>query len=704
MSRGVPAFLRNHRDDIVRSWETLVLGESRVVGLTGAALWNSIPQFLDELADWLESGEPAVSANVGTQSLKHVVQRLDEGLELPQVLREYRLLREAIFRVILEAEADAQERAGVTGERDRAARVVELARLNAGLDIALSESVAEFVAERDRRVAVERNRAAVLSEALGAIDLAIHSSHDLGHIVQAALERATNVLGTETAALSLREGAAWIVRYVHGLAPEVIGTRMVDDEEPHALLALREQRPVAIPDAWSDVRVNQDHMRQWNIRAVMVVPLIVRGEATGVVFFNDHRGPRAFGRAEVEFGMKFGAALSLAIENAHMFEELREADRRKTEFLAVLSHELRNPLAPIRNSIALLDSAPADSATARRAKDTLRRQSDHLVRLVDDLLDLSRITHGKMLVELVPMDARELVRRAYLDAKVLFDARGVELTLSDSVEPLWIEADPARFSQMLGNVLQNALKFTPPRGLVQLKIGRRGGACQVSVKDSGQGLDAADFDRIFDPFEQAARTRGGATGLGLGLALVKRLVVKHHGTVRVHSEGVGHGAEFVLDFPVIAAPAPAGEYPAALHEKRSTPTTILVVDDNDDAAATLADLLALGGHCVSIANTGKAAVDAMDAQRPDVVICDLGLPDMSGYDVIRAIRSRESGKRVFAVALTGYAQPQDRDSALAAGFDAHLPKPTPLEELDALLMQAEGRRTSPSASPGSQET
>jgi signal transduction histidine kinase/ActR/RegA family two-component response regulator len=682
---GVHVFVRNHRDDIVRAWETLVLGESRVVNLTGVALRNSIPQLLDELTDWLESGEPAAGAKVGAQSLKHVVQRLDEGLDLAQVLREYRLLRESIFRVVLEAEAAEQERAGALGERARAARVVELARLNAGLDVALSDSVAEFVAERDRRIAVERNRAAVLSEALGVIDLAIHSSHDLGRVVQTALQQATNVLGTETAALSLREGAAWVVRYVHGLAPDVIGARMVDDDEPHAVLALREQQPVAIPDAWNDPRVNHDHMRRWNIRAVMVVPLILRGETTGVVFFNDHRGPRALGPTEINFGAKFGAALSLAIENAHLFDELREADRRKTEFLAVLSHELRNPLAAIRNSIALLDRAPADGAAARRAKDILRRQSDHLVRLVDDLLDLSRITHGKMVVELVPMDARELVRRAYLDAKVLFDVRGVELMLSDDVEPLWIEADPARFSQMLGNLLQNALKFTAPRGLVKLEVGRQGAACEVSVKDDGQGLDPADFDRIFDPFEQAGGSREGAAGLGLGLALVKRLAAKHKGTVRVHSDGVGYGAEFVLELPVIAAPAPAREFPSGLEKRRSTPMTILVVDDNEDAAATLADLLTLRGHCVSTANTGKAAVNVMFAQRPNVVICDVGLPDMSGYEVIRAIRGRENGNRVFAVALTGYAQLQDRDAALAAGFDAHLAKPTPLDELDAVL-------------------
>lgn len=257
--------------------------------------------------------------------------------------------------------------------------------------------------------------------------------------------------------------------------------------------------------------------------------------------------------------------------------------------------------------------------------------------------------------------------------------------LSAAAEPVWIEADAARFSQMLGNLLHNALKFTPPRGIVQLTLGRQDRVCRVSVKDDGQGLDPADFDRIFDPFEQAARHREQATGLGLGLALVKRLATKHNGTVRVHSEGVGHGAEFVLEVPVVQAPAAQDERPSPLARIAISPLDILVVDDNEDAAASLADLLALGGHRVTTAADGKAAVNVTMTQRPHVVICDVGLPDMSGYEVIRTLRSREVGSRVFAVALTGYAQPQDREAALAAGFDAHVAKPTPLAELDAVL-------------------
>jgi CheY-like chemotaxis protein/two-component sensor histidine kinase len=374
------------------------------------------------------------------------------------------------------------------------------------------------------------------------------------------------------------------------------------------------------------------------------------------------------------------------------FAELKEADRKKTEFLAVLSHELRNPLAPIRNAIALLDRAPAESAAARRAKEILHRQAEHLSRLVDDLLDLSRIAHGKMHVELAPTEVRELVRRAYLDARVQFEARQVGLALIEPAEALWVEADAARFAQMLGNLLHNALKFTPPGGLVRLEVARRGDACEVAVKDSGQGLDPADLERIFDPFEQAAPSRDGVGGLGLGLALVRRLALKHHGTVRARSDGPGRGAEFVLELPLVAAPAVASASGAPGANLGTAPLSILVVEDNEDAAATLADLLSLGGHRLRIACSGGTGVSLTASERPDVVICDVGLPDMSGYEVIRRVRASEHGRRVFAVAMTGYAQPQDREEALAAGFDAHLAKPPPLAELEVLLERAARRQ------------
>jgi PAS domain S-box-containing protein len=365
-------------------------------------------------------------------------------------------------------------------------------------------------------------------------------------------------------------------------------------------------------------------------------------------------------------------------------EELREADRRKTDFLAVLSHELRNPLAPIRNSIFVLDRAPPGSDVALRARDALHRQTEHLSRLVDDLLDITRITHGKIELQLSRIDAREAVRKGCDDVRAVFEQRGVELHVSEAADPAWVDADAARLTQIVGNLLNNALKFTQPGGRVHVTVRRRPGVCEVSVRDNGMGIDAADLERIFEPFVQAERTRRGAQGgMGIGLALVRELAARHGGSVVATSAGPGKGAEFVVTLP-LAAPAERAEVGASLGAAPGG-LSVLIVEDNEDAGASLADLLALSGYEATVVGTGRAGVEAVAARPPDVLICDVGLPDLSGHEVIRAIRAGPDGRSLFAIALTGYAQPRDREEALAAGFDAHLPKPPPIEQLNALL-------------------
>ena len=542
----------------------------------------------------------------------------------------------------------------------------------------------------------ERKRIEALGDALSAIHLIVHSSHDIDHIMQHALRAAAAALGSDSAAVSLREGQHWAVRYVEGFPAGILGSRMVDDEERHAVQALREKTPIAIVDALDDDRVNREHMRKWNIRSVLVVPLVVRDEAIGVAFFNYQKQPRALGRAEVDFGAKLGTTMSLAVDNSRLVHELRESDSRKTQFLAVLSHELRNPLAPIRNSILLLDRASPSSEVALRAREVLRRQTEQLSRLVDDLLDVSRITHGKIELKLNRLDARDVVRRACSDVRGMFERRGIEFLLAEGAEPAWVEADQARLAQMVGNLLNNALKFTPPDGQVEVRVQRRGSMCEVAVRDTGMGIEPADLDRIFHPFVQAERTRLGAQGgLGIGLALVRELAEKHGGAVRAASGGTGQGSEFTLTIPLAAGPVttPTG----AEMDEEACPAarlSILIVEDNEDGGAALADLLALSGHQVRLVTTGRAGLEAVSAHPPDVLLCDVGLPDMSGYEVIRAIRSART-TQVFAIALTGYAQPQDRREALQAGFDAHLPKPPPLEELNTLLEGAARRRSYP---------
>jgi len=368
-----------------------------------------------------------------------------------------------------------------------------------------------------------------------------------------------------------------------------------------------------------------------------------------------------------------------------------EEDRRKAHFLAVLSHELRNPLAAIRSGLQILDRAPPGSEPDQRARSALHRQAEHLARLVDDLLDITRISHGKIELQVARIDARDTVRRACDDSIAAFEQRGVTLRCSLAEEPAWVDADAIRLAQMIGNLLHNALKFSAPEGRVRVIAGTRDGCFEVAVADDGPGIEPGDLDRIFEPFVQAARPHQGAPGgLGIGLALVRELAAQHGGTARATSGGRGHGSEFVIRLPLAGGKAEAPALPAAA--PRCAPLSVLIVEDDEDAGSTLADLLALEGHSVRVARSGSEGVVTAARTRPDVLICDVGLPDMSGYDVIRNIRAAAYPVAPFAIALTGYAQPEDRHLAKEAGFDAHLPKPTLLEDLHPLLTRAARQR------------
>jgi len=371
-------------------------------------------------------------------------------------------------------------------------------------------------------------------------------------------------------------------------------------------------------------------------------------------------------------------------------ESLRQADRNKNEFLAVLSHELRNPLAPIQNSLHIMDQARPGSDQARRAQAVVARQVRHLTRLVEDLLDVTRISNGKVRLRRTSVELARLVRQAAEDNAALFAARNIELAVEIGAEPR-VDGDPARLVQILGNLLQNAAKFTQSGGRVCVSLEGGDGRARVRVRDSGVGMDPETLGRLFQPFMQAdvtlARTGGG---LGLGLALVKGLVELHGGTVRAESEGRGKGAEFVVELPThdadaLAAPAPP---PPPCPRRR-----VLVIEDNVDAAESLRDALVLAGHEVEVAYRGADGIARAREWGPQVVLCDIGLPDMEGHEVARAFRADSALRAVQLVALTGYALPEDRQRALDAGFDDHLAKPPSMGRLEELLGQAgEARR------------
>jgi PAS domain S-box-containing protein len=364
-------------------------------------------------------------------------------------------------------------------------------------------------------------------------------------------------------------------------------------------------------------------------------------------------------------------------------ERLREVDRRKDEFLAMLSHELRNPLAPIRNAIAILEHASPAGTQATRAKAVIRRQVDHMARLVGDLLDVARIARGKIEIEQKPMDLVALVQRSAEDHRTLMYERGISLSVELPVRSAWVHGDATRLTQVVGNLLQNAAKFTERGGRVTVSVESAAGFAVVRVRDSGVGMSPELLARIFEPFVQAdrslARSQGG---LGLGLALVKGLVQLHGGEVHAESPGPGMGACFVVRLPAVDPVRTDDERPAAAVPVRSR--RVLVVDDNRDGAESLSAMLGLIGHEVEVAFDGPSALEKARVYAPEVVLCDLGLPGMSGYEVARRLRElRPDGMRL--VAVSGYAAPEDVEESRRAGFDAHLAKPPDLSALALLI-------------------
>jgi two-component system CheB/CheR fusion protein len=384
-------------------------------------------------------------------------------------------------------------------------------------------------------------------------------------------------------------------------------------------------------------------------------------------------------------------ALGQAVEARERAERaeraLREADRRKDAFLAVLSHELRNPLAPISNSLHIMERAPAGGEAAQRAQEIIARQVGHLTRIVNDLLEVTRFTSGKLRVERRRLDLRDVVQRTAEDHQTLFAQHRISLEVVSPERPVWVHGDATRLSQVIGNLLQNSAKFTSREGSVRLSLEIAGGSAEVRVRDNGIGIDPALLPNLFQPFAQGDssldRSRGG---LGLGLVLVKGLVDLHEGTVEVHSDGRGTGSEFLVRLPLSAQPEALTEAPAA----RPGPRRVLVIEDNLDAAESLRTALEMEGHEVETAQDGPSGLERVRAFAPDIVLCDIGLPGMDGYQIAKSIRENAS-PLTFMVALTGYARPEDQQRARDAGFDAHLAKPIAIEQIQEVIARAPGR-------------
>jgi PAS domain S-box-containing protein len=368
-------------------------------------------------------------------------------------------------------------------------------------------------------------------------------------------------------------------------------------------------------------------------------------------------------------------------------EDLRDAHRRKDEFLAMLAHELRNPLAPISSAAQLLNHLQPDNARLQRATGIIVRQVEHITGLVDDLIDVSRVTRGLIATDKQPCDIARIVEQAVEQVRPVIEARRHRLAVTLPAPAAFILGDQKRLVQALTNLLSNAAKYTPDGGNIALAVGAVGATVEVTVSDDGIGIGAALLPRVFDLFTQGERSADRAQGgLGVGLAVVRSLVELHGGTVDAASAGAGMGSVFTLALPLLhrgvdetaaAAPAPAAAAAGALR--------LLVVDDNDDAAMMLSMLLEASGYQVSSANGSRAGLERALAERPDVCLLDIGLPEMDGYELARRMRAAPELARATLIAITGYGQPEDKQKALAAGFDHHLVKPVNTAELTALL-------------------
>ncbi len=544
------------------------------------------------------------------------------------------------------------------------------------------------------------------------------------------------------ALVHLADGGARLVAAVHSdPVQEVLLTDVAKSYHPAEnarsvlMQVLRTGEPVLIPDVTDDIlhhvapdAATEAQFRKLGFRSWIVVPLRARDRLLGVVSLYTAASGRRFESADLTLAEELAGRAALALDNARLYQEAKEADRRKDEFLAMLGHELRNPLAPIVTALHMLGRSEGLNADAAAARDTIDRQVQHLTRLVDDLLDVARITRGKVKLHREPVELGPILTTAIETARPLLDARRHALTVTAPEEPVWVYADPARLTQVFGNLLTNAAKYMEHGGAVTVSVelaNREGEApaepgssafqeprppapgspeVTIRIRDRGVGIPAEMLPRVFDLFTQVGSALDRAQGgLGIGLSLVKSLVELHGGRVEAHSGGPARGSEFVVHLPTVAVPSPVRseergseeENQAGYHSSLLTPHSsvdsnggVLITDDNRDAADSLSQLLQAWGYRTWVAYDGPGALTAAAEHRPRVILLDIGLGGMTGYDVARQLRADPGQNGVHLIALTGFGQEDDRRRSQEAGFDDHLVKPVDPDTLQQLLAAA----------------
>lgn len=439
-----------------------------------------------------------------------------------------------------------------------------------------------------------------------------------------------------------------------------------------------------------------EHLRileEIGLLSYVCVPIAARGAPIGALTLAYAESGRHYQAADVAIVTDLARRAAVAVENARLYERLRDEDRRKDAFLATLAHELRNPLAPVRTGLGVLRVTPPGAAS-EKVRATMDRQIAHMARLIDDLLDVSRVTQDKITLQREPLAVRAVVESALEVSGPVLDAAGISVTVDVSGEPV-VDGDRTRLAQVLSNVLNNAAKYTPRGGAVTVKVTSEDGDAVVRVRDTGIGIPREMLTRVFDMFVQVERSTHGEGGLGIGLTLARRLVELHGGRVTIESEGRGRGSEVVLRLPLAAGQLATGPIRPSQAPRRSAEARrVLIVEDNDDAAEMLALLLEVGGHETRRAGSAHEALAVLETFFPDLAFLDIGLPGKSGLELAREIRSIPRHAGMLLVAVTGWGQAEDRLRSQAAGFDHHLTKPVDVRQVEELVAGS-ARRAGP---------
>ena len=655
-----------------------------------------------------ELGQNIISARSGQEALRFILEKefavilLDvnmpdiDGLETASLIRQYKKSAQTPIVFITAYVDERQAKRGyalgavdyipspVVPEvlRSKVRVFVELFRMNRQLQ---QQAIAREALARSEAAREAAEDAIHRSDFLSEATQRMSRSLNLDDTIAAILDLCVPVLG-DRAILGLPDKDGGVRRLEMYPAPRA------DDPEVFT--------PQLRAAADEVIRDKQFHLWRRDGRAAAICPLLAGDEIRGALALLG--GAEQFDPTRIALIREFASRASIAMENARLYCVVQEADRRKNEFLAMLAHELRNPLAPIRNAVHIMQGDNVTPPTMNWARDVIGRQADHMARLIDDLLDVSRIVQGKVVVKPERLALASLVERSVEASSPRVAARDQTLRVELPEQPLVLNGDAVRLAQVLSNLINNASKFSGPNTKITLSAAYTDGEVRISVKDEGAGIDPTFLPHIFDLFAQADQSLDRAQGgLGIGLTLVKHLVELHGGRVAAYSEGVGRGAEVVVTLP--ARLAAGGDTEGASPRARKpagaakAPARILVVDDLAASAETLMTLLEMEGFEVRTASEGMAALKIAGEFRPDVVLLDIGLPGMNGFEVAHRLRSQPESRDALLIALTGYGEAESRTRSAQAGFDFHMVKPADVNLLLSMLADPQQARRSGAA-------